>query len=111
MPKTEQKTATVTPLDGFSWVAPENRTFSVNPLLEKAKASFRANALSAYYGAAYVSGDDARNIHVFDGSVWELFPTARIEYDAAALLEYAGADFDPQEILGIVRAWGTSRQT
>ena len=103
MSKTEQKTATVTPLDGFSWIAPENRTFSVNPLLDRAKASFRANALSAYYGAAYVSSDDARNIHVFDGSVWELFPTARIEYDAAVLLEYAGADFDPQEILGIVR--------
>lgn len=99
----QQEKVAALPQSNIAFTSPEFRQFSPDPALGKAKAAFRANYLTAYYGAAYISPDNARNIHVFDGSIWEYLETERVEYDAACMLDASGVDYDPTEVTNIIK--------
>ncbi|HAW6312356.1 TPA: bifunctional DNA primase/helicase [Escherichia coli] len=87
----------------FFYISPEEREFPTDGAMEKLKASKRAGYLTQYYGAAYVSPDEARNIHVFDGATWVLNTSEQLEFDAAAMLKASGVDFDPNEVTNIIK--------
>lgn len=87
----------------FPYIRPEDRGFTPQSQMGKLKASLRAGYLTGYYGAAYVSPDEARNIHVFNGAVWELKTSEELEYDAVAMLKASGVDFEPNEVTNIIK--------
>lgn len=96
---------TVTPISQpeIPFIKPHNRSFSLNPLLAKCKAGDRAKCLTQYLGAAYVTDDEARSIHVYDGSLWEYFSQEKIEYLAAQMLDYSGVDITENDAPAIYK--------
>lgn len=82
---------------------PENRSFSVNPLMDKYKAGERAKWLTQYLGAAYVTDDEARSIYVYDGSLWVYYSQEKIEYLAAQMLDYSGVDITENDAPAIYK--------
>ncbi|HHL3341387.1 TPA: CHC2 zinc finger domain-containing protein [Klebsiella pneumoniae] len=114
-PEPEQEPVNQTPVEeqpadvandnasNFPYIPPQDRKFTPDPSMGKLKASSRAGFLTHYYGAAYVSPDEARNIHVFDGAIWVLNTSEELEFDAAAMLKASGVDFDPNEVTNIIK--------
>ncbi|KJN12692.1 MULTISPECIES: DNA primase family protein [Enterobacteriaceae] len=108
MNQQENAVQAVTPISQpeIPFIKPDNRSFSLNPLLAKSKAGDRAKWLTQYFGAAYVTNDEARSIYVYDGSLWEYFSQEKIEYLAAQMLDYAGVDItetDAPAIYKVIR--------